>query len=289
MAAPTGRKPHQYNAEAYALIGQLNLPIKRNIPHQAHSKLGPKGGYISKHQERYRAGGVVSFALSRTHAGGAEDSNGLGWSTVTTSVIEHFNLMDVVTADRIVSRVHVHHPFDGYVPTVSFHGTRFENLRIAGHSVTLEMDLNFLGPKPKNDAGYLSDSGFLKRVRDQRQQIWKDDPPQKIKDEFPQNFPDPTIPAKGEVSLRCSLVKQVSGGYSGSNFGPVIYLPDFGRIYLATLRVAESDPADGKSNVPEKTRVTLKMIEFEMGSIGVGYGAAAVADPNGGPGKGGTG
>ena len=49
-------------------------------------------------------------------------------------------------------------------PTVTFLGTRFENLRIAGHEVKLNLDLDMLGPKPKKDAGYLSDRDFQKRV-----------------------------------------------------------------------------------------------------------------------------
>ena len=64
----------------------------------------------------------------------------------------------------MVGQVSIEHPLVGYVPHVTFLGTRFENLRIAGHPVKLDLDVDILGPKPENDAPYSKSPAFLDRV-----------------------------------------------------------------------------------------------------------------------------
>ena len=58
----------------------------------------------------------------------------------------------MVTADRVVGQTITEHPLVGYVPSISFLGTRFENLRIAGYPVEVEFDHGIFGPKPIDDA-----------------------------------------------------------------------------------------------------------------------------------------
>ena len=50
------------------------------------------------------------------------------------------------------------------MPSVTFLGTRFDNLRIAGHKVEVERNLDILGPKPARDKSYFDDPGVLGRV-----------------------------------------------------------------------------------------------------------------------------
>src|ERR1035441_735731 len=50
-------------------------------------------------------------------------------------------------------------------------GTRFENLRIAGHPVELDIDHEIFGSKPAVDAPYTGDRGFLGRVSRQYERI----------------------------------------------------------------------------------------------------------------------
>jgi hypothetical protein len=272
-------REHLYDARAFAVHGMLTHPLHHEIKHTAHSKLGQDGGYAHERSEKYRAEGVVSYECARSHVAGNPYQKGShAWSTLSTSVIEHFNVMDVVTADRIVAQIHTYHPAVGFVPQVTFLGTRFENLCIAGHLVNVDLHLDQLGPKPAGDIGYLSDAGFLGRVAAQRKQIYATGtPPADVATRYPLKPTPPPFPS----SIETSLVYSAGGKYPGTNFGHVIVVPDFGKIYLATLRVSESDPAPGKVNVPIKTRLTLKMIEFEMGSIIDGNGSAAVAVNNG--------
>ena len=272
---------HLFDAAAFALHGKLTHPIHHEIKHTAHSKLSAEGGYVHERSEKYRAEGVISYESAYTHVAGNADKKGNhAWSTISSSVIERFNIMDVVTADRMVAQILTYHPLNGYVPEVIFLGTRFENLRIAGHPVKVDLRLDPLGATaPAN--GYLSDNAFRNYMTQQRAEIWRPGPPQEVKDRYPQNLPTPAIPGSIETSLVYKAEKVTGDEYPGTNFGHVIVVPYFGKIYLATLKVTESDPAPGAANVPMKTRLTLKMIEFEMGSMGGGSGSAGGASNNG--------
>jgi hypothetical protein len=261
------KRYHDYNAEAEALSGNLTLPLMQEVKPPTYVKLNERGGYLSQHVENYRLGGVVSFRSAYTQVGGNPDKKpGHGWNTLTTSVLEGLNVLDIVTADRIVCQISTDHPPIGYVPTVTFLGTRFENLRIAGHQVKLELDLDMLGAKPKKDGGYLSDRDFQKRASTQRDRL-----------KGQKNLPADVATYYGQASssagkpapIKCSLVNQVEGGYPGRSFGHAIEVPNFGKIYLATLTVEESDYGT-PTGAPRYTTITLKMIEMVMGCVGVG-------------------
>jgi len=104
-------------------------------------------------------------------SGSRSPKPGKGWDTLTTTVVEGLNVMEVLTADRVVGQTITEHPLVGYVPTISFLGTRFENLRIAGYPVELEFDHNIFGPKPLDDAPYTHDAGLISRVARQYDRI----------------------------------------------------------------------------------------------------------------------
>jgi hypothetical protein len=279
---------HLFDAAAYGLHGKLTHPLHHEIKHTAHSRLGQDGGYFHERSEKFHAEGVISYESARTRvAGNVEEKDGHGWATLTTSVIEHFNILDVVTVDRMVAQILLYFPLKGYVPQVTFLGTRFENLRIAGHPVDVDLHLDQLGERPADPksgddvSGYLSDSGFLQRVVDQRKQIYSaGKPPAEVVNRYsdPATFAPPAFPG----SLETSLVYKADVKFpEATNFGHVIEVRNFGKIYLATLRVSESEPS-GTANVPKKTRLSLRMIEFEMGSMGAGRGAAGSGDNGGG-------
>ena len=150
-------------------------------------------------------------------------------------------------------------------------------MRIAGHELKLNLDLDMLGPKPKKDAGYLSDRDFQKRVTAQRERVKG---LKNLPADIAANFnPAPSRPGK-PGSLNCSLVNQVEGGYTGRSFGHAIDVPNFGKIYLATLCVEESD-FDTPTGAPRKTTITLNMIKMVMGCVGAGNLDGGVGKTNG--------
>lgn len=267
-------RTHRYNADATILSGHLRLPLVQKIEPQAHAHLREEGGYLSERSENYRLESVISFRTAYTHvAGNRSTKPGQGWTTISTTVIEDLNVLEIVTADRIVGQTITEHPLEGYVPSVSFLGSRFENLRIAGHPVDLDLDLYILGSKPENDAPYTRHEGVLDRARQQYERILGHGHlPVDLAEQY--NRLNATLGSA--ETLECSLVNQASGRYPGLSFGHKVHVPDFGEITLAKLTVVHEDPHPN-SKIPRKTTVGLTMIDFNFGcaidgSMAVGRG-----------------
>ena len=273
------KRTHLYHAEARALDADLQLPLTQETGSQAFVKLSEQGGYLALHSERYRLGGVLSYSSAYTQVAGTHDVKpGHGWTTLATSVVEHLNVLDIVTADRVVAQVATEHPLVGYVPSVTFLGTRFENLRIAGHPVKLDLDLNILGEKPGNDAPYSKDSGFIQRVAGQYERLrGHRDLPADILERYNR----PPSGSANQESIECSLVNHTDGSYPGKSFCHVIDVPNFGKIHLATLRLEQSD-FHTTTAVPKKTLVNLTMIELHMGCLAAGRAGLGNTVTNGG-------
>ncbi len=259
-------RTHKYNAEASALQGHLTLPVPQEIEPQAHTKLPETGGYVTQRAEVYRLGSVISFRSAYTHVGGnLSDKPGGGHTTLTTTVVEGLNVLEVVTADRVVGQMITEHPLKGHIPSISFLGTRFENLRIAGHPVELDFDQDIFGPKPVNDLPYTQDAGFVSRVSRQYDRILQNkNLPVTLQGRY--NRLSSNLRDSGEIE--CSLINQVAGLLPGRGaiFGNVITIPGFGSITLAKLTVKHEDPHE-ETKVPKKTTFTLTMIDLELGCV----------------------
>lgn len=271
-------REHTYHAQAVSLEGALRLPFAQHIQPQNAVLLSEQGGYLHNHSENFRIQGVVSFKYAYTQvAGNLDDKEDHGWNTLTTSVLEGLNVMDVVTVDRIVAQISTDHPLEGFVPTVTFLGTRFENFRIAGHPVKLDFDPSMLGPKPLNDAAYTTDAGFLDRVTQQYERIRTQ---KNLPNEIARRYNQLPSASANRESIECSLVHQVEGSYPGRSFGHVIDVPHFGKIHLATLRVEHSD-FHPQAGIPKKTELSLTMIRVEMGCIASGSVSGGTGKTNG--------
>ena len=276
---PGDRPPreHIYDAQAFALQGDLQLPLRAEIKPQAFADLPKGGGYLSERAHDYRLEGVISFRAAYTQvAGNLDRKPGHGYVTLATAVLEDFNILDVVTADRVVAQVSAEHPLDGCIPEVTFLGTRFDNLRIAGHPVRLDLNLEFFGAKPGNDDPWSKSNGLRERVAAQYDDIRRQSNlPAEIAERYnrvPSN-PGPQEP------IECSLVQRAEGSYPGRTFGHVIDVPHFGRVYLATVRLVEiPEPATGTVS----TLIRLTMIEAKMGCIANGSASGGNTITNGG-------
>jgi hypothetical protein len=272
-------RTHRYHAEATVLAGHLELPLVQEIKPQAYAKLPDEGGYLAQHAADYKLEGVISFRSAYTQvAGNPGKKPGHGPSTLSTAVIEGLNVLDVVTADRVAAQVSIEHPLDGFVPQVTFLGTHFENLRIAGHPVKLDLDLDIVGPKPENDLPYSKASGFMDRVARQHGNVRAH--PSLLAELLGRYTGVPANPEDGEA-IECSLVNAAQGAFPGQSFGHVIHVPDFGTIVLGALRLEHEDFL---KSVPRKTTIRLNMIELKMGCIAHGNVAAGSTVNNGMPG-----
>ena len=264
-------REHFYQAEAVAIQGHLELPLKREIEAGALVTLPEEGGYVARQLGPFRVESAISFQSAHTQVAGNPDlKSGHGWSTLTTSVIEGLNVLDVLTADRVVGQVGTEHPHVGYVPRVTFLGTRFDNLRIAGHPVKLDIDLDLFGTRAPDDSPYTRSRDFLTNVSAQHQRL-------QANEEFPaeragsyNQLPARTIQDGVAVeTAECSLVNQADGHYPGRTFGHVIHVPNFGLIRLGVVRLLQSDFQEG-TGIPKKTRIELTMIDLRLGCIGHG-------------------
>jgi hypothetical protein len=312
---------HVYHAEAHVLSGNLKHPVDQPIEHHGRVVLekSRRDDHISESVKEKSLEGLISFKAGNTRVSGTQLKNKKdlwgndhsGWVTLSTSVLEGLNVFEVITADRVVAQVSTEHPMkDGRVPKVTFLGTRFENLRVGGYPVEVELDLGICGEKPKDDRPYLQDRGFLDRVQRQLGDIASAKGiPENLEKQY-----DAKIAyiddlkkrangrAKGERNgypkLECSLVKSIGPiPIPGvKTFGNIIFIPDFGTVSLAEVEVGIDAGYDGFS---DKTRgvsaetphdsnyFTLRMLNMHLGCIGGGTVTGATVSANGqnGPGK----
>ena len=280
---------HVYDAAAYVFSAELEEPIHRVIDKQAAVELPKSGGYKYERAEPLRLDGIVSYRGGYTQVAGHRGCKHRGVSTtLATSVIEDLNVFDVLTADRVVAQITTEHPDEGRVPSVSLLGTRFDNLRIAGHQVGIEPHLDILGPKPDDDASYFNDGGVFSRIAHQYANIRRSvGLPKWADDQF--NWDPAEVQRQNEMN--CSLVSGVSDS-PGRSFGHVIDLPHFGKIFLTELTVKREPANDGprlETSEPEeyKYRFMLTMIRVELDCPGCGRIRFNQLDTNGRGGKGG--
>jgi hypothetical protein len=258
----TVKRTHTYDAMAKVLGGDLRLPLVQKVVTQAHAGLEPTGGYRAQHTTGYRLEGVLSYSAGHSQvAGNASTKPGGGWSTITTTVIEDLNVLEVLTADRVVGQIITEHPAVGYVPQVTFLGTRIENLRVAGHPVNLEWDMHILDKKPEDDAPYTLDPVVLGHLSSQHEEIAKHT---NLPPELAEHYNLHTVRRKSREGVEWSLVKRASGHYPGYSWGNVIRVPHFGTIVLAKVTLTHEDWHPEKG-VPKKTYIELTMIDLKLG------------------------
>jgi hypothetical protein len=272
------RNVHNFNASASLLDAELERPLQEKIRPQSLVRLDHDGHYQFSQSEPFHFEGILSYEGGYTQVAGYPSSKSASFVTLSTSVVEGLNVLDVVTADRVVAQISTTHPEygKGQVPSVTFLGTRFENLRIAGHGVELDPHLDILGPKPDSDESYFENSSVLERVSTQYDQIaTAKGLPDWASEEFPKGRPV----LNGHEELRCSVIDRVRQS-PGRAFGHVIDLPHFGKIYLGELKVRreKGDPAKGMNDA---YTFQLTMIRLKMGCLAEGQAKIAAADSNG--------
>jgi hypothetical protein len=287
-----GKKPaHDFCAEAYVLSADLEQPLDEEITPRSQVVLPKDGHYQFKKVEPFRFEGILSYESGYTQVAGypsskTVDSKSIGFVTLATSVLEGLNVLDVVTADRVVAQISTLHPEygKGPVPSVTFLGTRFENLRIDGHKVDVGRDLDILGARGDHNRSYFDDDEVKSRISQQNDRIASvKNLPEWASKEYPRGRP--AVNGSGELS--CSVVNSLKG-CPGTSFGHVIDLPHFGKIFLGELEV-ERIPGNPSKEMYDTYKFHLTMIRLEMGCLAEGKAKIVALDSNGRGGKGGGG
>jgi hypothetical protein len=290
---------HIYHAEASLLKGHLEHPIKQPIEDYGRAVLEHtrRESLITQSVGETSVEGLISFKSGHTRVIGSQiksktdifGNDHAGWITLSSSVVEDLNVVDVVTADRVVAQVSTEHPLiNGHVPKVTFLGTSFKNLRVGGYPVEVELDLGICGNKPERDRPYLEDRGFLDRVERQYDTIASTKGlPESMEKQYDAKIAyidDLKKRANGRANgdrngysrLQCSLVKSIGPiPIPGvRTFGNIIFIPNFGTVALAEIEVGvkpgHSDFPHGKlsgysSEPSDSNYFNLNMLDIRLG------------------------
>jgi hypothetical protein len=269
MNASTKRTFH-YHADASPLGGHITHPFEKVLHTQASTSLAQAGGHAESRIDSYQLDNTVTSGPAYSHTTGVVNRKTGAWTTLVSSVVENLNVLEVVTADRIVSKLHVEYPREGNHPKISIVGSKIVNLRVAGLSIDPVLDIDLLTSQAKGefpDGPLTEEKGFIGKVTSQSKRIteakgapewlagrhgWVKSPEGRKK--------------KGYVL--CSLVNELQGAKPGTDFGHVLHVPGFGNIFFGELIVAQNS-------------YRLTMLRIEMGCLAEGNISAASAFSNG--------
>jgi hypothetical protein len=256
---------HYYHGNACAYGGYYTSPVAQNISPQASLSLSPSGGYGSASAPGFQIShlgrSIFSFDSATAEVSGEVSSVDGGWLTKVTTTLLGLNVAGVVTADKLVAQIQTEHPLDGDYPTVTFAGSCFENLTVAGQPIDVTLGLDICDQAPGVN-GYpclpcIDDSDFLTTVAEQY--AFMNTP-----DNLPDWATDQTIPSwikerytlvpplSQRTSVLSTIVQSTSGEFPGTPFGNILDLPGIGRVFLGELLV------DGSS-------YELIMVRLELG------------------------
>jgi hypothetical protein len=256
-AKPTLESPlFQYHASAYAFSGHFTRPFEQQIDVQASSALCITGGHGCSRVENFQFRNFISFKAGYTHVSGGYQEDDHTNNTLVTSVLEGLNMMDVLTADRIVCRLYSKHQKKAPEGHITMHGSKFENLKICGKPATIDLDFKlFENIQTFADAQKAygdRDSEFYKRASD----------PFGTGEVLPQQT--------DEGVFLCSLAKgvHVEEGLGVTPERNSIYVRGFGTVYFAELFMTFGQ------------RV-LTMFRYELGSSTSGGGSGGSGGTNG--------
>ncbi len=275
------KKAYYYHAHANSLGGTLVQPVQRQVSTTASASLATAGGFHNARIERFHVDGLVSAAVAHVrvsgnehvhHVPGEDRKERRSWRTLTAATVEGLNILEVLTADRVVAQVSIDHPQDGGPATVSLLGSRFENLKVHGTPVEPEMDTRVFGAgRTASASGTVNNSplefteliDLAKRQHTQRE---KPHSSHKSAARFSHADPQDDLDTKG--TALCSLVKKVTVQAPAESFGHMLHIPDFGNVFLGELLVS-------------RYSAQLTMVRVEMGCMAEGSISACSTLNNG--------
>lgn len=258
-----------YHACAHAFSARFTRPFEHQIDAQAASALPIIGGHGQARVENFQFREFLSFRKAYTHVSGANENgpdDTESHNTLVISAIEGLNILDVLTADRIVARMYSKYELEkkkkareqkkSEEGSFTIVGSRFENLRIADCDVKIKLDLDVFEKVPTYDSAlknFENEGDFFKVAQDP------------FRTGHPIEKPGPNgvflCSCVKEMKLDCPGVTQVGHAFS---------VPGFGKIFLGELVIKHGHR-------------TLTMIRLEIGSAVSGTGTVVQADSNGRP------
>jgi hypothetical protein len=275
------KKAYYYHAHANSLGGTLVQPVQRQVSTNASASLATAGGFHNARIEQFHVDGLVSAGVAHVRVSGSEHVHHLpgedrkekrSWRTLTAATVEGLNILEVLTADRIVAQISIDHPQDGGAATVSLLGSRFENLKVHGTLIEPVMDTHVFGAgRAVTESGVANNSPLqfaelIKLAKTQHLDRPKPHSSHKAATRFSHGDPQEDLDTKG--TALCSLVKNVTVQAPAESFGHMLHIPDFGNVFLGELLVS-------------RYSAQLTMLRVEMGCMAEGSISACSALTNG--------
>jgi len=252
--SPNPTSTFHYHACAHAFSGNFTRPFNETIDVQASSTLPIIGGHGRARVDNFQFREFISFRKGYTHVSGAHQVDDDSNNTLVTSSIEGINILDVVTADRVVARLYSkHHRKDGE-GFVTMVGSKFENLRIGCCRVNVDLNLELFQriqtfEQARNE---FAKNGEFRKIAEDPFQTGE-----KLKEIKPNGV------------ILCSCVKEMETDCPGvERVGHCFIVPGFGKVFLGEVVIRYGER-------------TLTMVRLELGSAVSGSGTAVQAFSDG--------
>ncbi|MBV8631128.1 MAG: hypothetical protein JOZ83_09415 [Silvibacterium sp.] len=269
------KKVFYFHADANSLGGFLAEPY-RDIPSQASVSLPAAGGYASVRSHDFKFEDVISCRSTYTHVAGRPVNTNGPWKARVTAVAEGINILNVLTADRVVARLFVEHPSNGGLPKLSFAGSQIHNLRFHGKQVEISLNAALLPPHHRHGDAYNEDEAFAPEI--EWQALWNAARKQSAALREQPGAPAWAIDRYGWLAQKqsldgvdtaiCSLVDRLGPVDGAHSFGHFLEAPDIGRFFFAEALV-----------MPQSIQLTL--LRAELGCKTKGSATIATGRTNG--------
>jgi hypothetical protein len=244
-----------YHADAAATTGYITLPYQELIATPASASSPLLGGHATARAENFSHRGILSFRKAEVHVVGSYSQKDRAHETLCSVAIEGVNILDVVTCDRIVLRLTSKHPEEGGEPAFVPIGSRFENLRIAGHPFEVDIATDLFARHSswtKLNHAYEHDEAFRSEVA-----------------ELSMIHAEGKHLPLGHGTLGVTLARNLNKlprGLERRDHG--IYVPHFGTVYLAEYFISQHAQR-------------LLMLHVDLGSSIEGCGGIGCGQNNG--------
>jgi hypothetical protein len=237
------KKLYSLRADANALGGYLEAPVAKVLQTLAPVSLPPVGGFATARSEAFTVDEIVSCSSAYTRVLGQECCTDGSSSILVTAVIEDLNILEVVSADRIVTQLSITLSDESAALGFAVTGTVFEGLRIAGHEChpILNQELQGAGAA-KAAGGRLTWDEVRQAGRVQGETLlgsFKDgseDAHKWVVSRHRRMTAEP--PASGGGYALASLVDRLDVAGGCSSYGHIVEIPGFGQILLGELVVS---------------------------------------------------
>jgi hypothetical protein len=130
-----------FNASALAFGGRIQQPSSSVIPSQASVSLAPSGGEGYETVRNFDYKGIITFDEASVYVAGSE--RGDIRNTLASVTIKNLNVLNLLHADLLSSRITSRHVLGEDEGEITFHGTSAENLRIGGKLAKVNFNHDF--------------------------------------------------------------------------------------------------------------------------------------------------